>query len=371
LVRLIDSSPRRQVPPCGYVGTCGGCSWQHLRYDAQLQAKQKSVDDALRRIGKLAGFELRPIVPSPAEYHYRRRIRLQVGAERRLGFYGASSHQLVEIDACAIADHRLNGVLPRLRLWARQLETAVECLEIVTGDDPRQLVAFGEAGSAFAPRDQPACADLVSAAGSIDGLVFAGPGWRKTWGEPRIAVKLHDDLMMTVDGDLFTQVNPEGNRRIVDELLNAGCFRKSDRLLELYCGSGNFTLALARRCREILAVEGDRAAVACAKLNAQKNGLNNIRWMAATVPRAIAELRKRREKFNGIILDPPRTGAKGIESDLAGLGAEKIFYISCNPATLARDLAGLGKRGYKLRMIQPFDLFPQTFHVEALAVMER
>jgi len=119
LVRVLDPSPLRQTPPCLYVGNCGGCSWQHLRYDVQLRAKQKSVEDSLRRIGKLDDFDLRPIIPSAHEYHYRRRIRLQIGPDNRLGFYGASSHQLIEIEACLIADERLNGVLEGLRRWSR------------------------------------------------------------------------------------------------------------------------------------------------------------------------------------------------------------------------------------------------------------
>jgi 23S rRNA (uracil1939-C5)-methyltransferase len=371
LVRILDPSPQRQTPPCPYVGICGGCSWQHLRYHAQLQAKQKSIEDSLHRIGKLADFDVRPIIPSAAEYHYRRRIRLQVGADNRLGFYGASSHQLVEIEACLIADERLNGVLEILRRWSRAINTTIEHLELATGDEPGQIVAVAEAAGSFVPRDQTACANLVGANGAVHGLVVAGRDWRRVWGEPRISVKLQDGVSLAVDADVFTQVNPAGNRRVLDELLAAARFRKTDRVLELYCGAGNFTIPVARQSKEVVAVEGHRPAIANGKLNAQRNGLGNIRWISAAVPKALAELRKRREKFSTIILDPPRTGAKGMESDLAALGADMILYVSCNPATLARDLAAIVKHGYKLRKVQPIDLFPQTYHVEALALMER
>lgn len=370
-LRVIEASPLRQTPPCRYAGTCGGCSWQHLRYDAQLEAKQKSVEDALRRIGKLDGFELRPIIPSADEFQYRRRIRLQVGADNRLGFYGASSHQLVEIDACLIADQRLNSVIELLRRWARGMNTAIDHLEIVTGDQPDQIVAVAGATGTFVPRDDPSCANLIAMNGVIQGLIVSGPDWRKVWGEARITVELRGDLSLIVDADAFTQVNPEGNRRILDELLSAGNFQETDRVLELYSGAGNFTLPMARQSNEVVAVEGYRPAIANGKLNAQKNGIDNIRWISAPVPKAVSELKKRRDKFTKIVLDPPRTGAKGIETDLAALGAAKILYVSCNPATLARDLAALIKHGYKLRRVQPIDLFPQTFHVEALAVLER
>jgi 23S rRNA (uracil1939-C5)-methyltransferase len=370
LVGVLEPSPLRRVPPCPYVGDCGGCSWQHLNYPAQLKAKQQSVEDALRRIGKLTDFELRPILPSVEEFNYRRRIRLQVGVANRLGFYGASSHHLVEIDSCRIADERLNRGLEPLRRWAGNLITPLEHLDIVAGDDEKQTVVVARPAGGFVPRDRTACENLLAAEEEIDGLIFAGHDWRHTWGQPAIAVRLQDGLEYRVDADVFTQVNPQGNRLMLKALLDAGHFAKDERLLELFSGAGNFTLALARQSQSVIAVEGHRPALANGKLNAQKNAIDNIRWICSPVPRAVAELKKRHERFAKIVLDPPRTGAKGIEADLAALGAGKIFYISCNPATLARDLAALCKFGYKLRTVQPIDFFPQTFHVEALAVLE-
>jgi 23S rRNA (uracil1939-C5)-methyltransferase len=121
----------------------------------------------------------------------------------------------------------------------------------------------------------------------------------------------------------------------------------------------------------VVAVEGDRPSINNGKLNAQKNAIENVHWICAPVPKAVAELKRRREQFSQIVLDPPRAGAKGIEGDLMAFGAAKIIYVSCNPTTLARDLAALGKLGYKLGIVQPIDLFPQTFHVETVAVLER
>jgi 23S rRNA (uracil1939-C5)-methyltransferase len=212
---------------------------------------------------------------------------------------------------------------------------------------------------------------LIDAKEGIDGVIVAGRDWRASWGHPAIAVRLKEELTLGVDADVFTQVNPQGNRLMLEALLDAGNFNGDERLLELFSGAGNFTLPLARQSQAVVAVEAHRPAVANGKLNAQKNGIDNIRWICAPVPRTVADLKKRRERFDKIVLDPPRTGARGIETDLAALGAGKIFYISCNPATLARDLAAIATLGYKLRTVQPIDLFPQTFHVEALAVLER
>jgi 23S rRNA (uracil1939-C5)-methyltransferase len=371
LVRVISPSPARRTPPCPYVGKCGGCAWQHLNYETQLKAKQQSVDDALKRIGKLSGYDLRPIIGIADEFHYRRRIRLQAGPANKLGFYGASSHHLVEIDSCLIAEEQLNTAIETLRRWAPGMNTAIEHVEIVTGDEANQTVVAARAVNGFIPRDEPACANLIAMDSGIQGLIISGRDWRKFWGEPRITVGLRSDLKFTVDADVFTQVNPAGNRRILDELLTAGDFQTGDRVLELFCGAGNFTLAIARQTEAVFAVEGHRPSIANGKLNAQKNGIENIRWFCAPVPKAVAELKRKRERFSKIVLDPPRAGAKGIEADVAALGAAKILYVSCNPATLARDVAALAKLGYKLATVQPIDLFPQTFHIETLAVLER
>ena len=371
IVRLLHPSGARQSPPCPYVGACGGCSWQHIKYEAQLKAKEQSVSDALRRIGKLDGFELRPIIASALEYRYRRRIRLQVGADKRLGFFGASSHQLVEIDACLIADDRINGVIKNLQGWVRNISTAIEHIEIVTGDESRQLVVVAQGSEGFVSSDSGKCERLASASGPLNGLVLVGKGWRQAWGQTSIAVRLSNLHSLSAEADVFTQINPGANRRILEELLRAGEFRNSDRVLELFSGAGNFTLPIALQTKQIVAVEGYQPAVAGGQRNAAKYSIGNIRWICAPVPRAVAQLKQRRARFDTIVLDPPRVGAKDLIPDLAAFGAKTVLYVSCNPATLARDLAVLVKHGYKLRMVQPVDMFPQTFHVEALALLER
>jgi 23S rRNA (uracil1939-C5)-methyltransferase len=371
LVRLLRPSPARQTPPCPYVGECGGCPWQHIRYEAQLKAKQQNVAAALRRIGKLDGFDLRPIVPSAHEYHYRRRIRLQLDGRQRLGFYQPSSHRLVEIDACRIAMETVNDCLAALRSWIRQTHSALEYLEIITGDRSGEVVLVAKSTAGLAPNDEVAWSRLLEQEPRIQGLVLTGRDWRRTWGNTRVSLFTEDDICLAVEADVFTQINPEGNRRILTELLTTGDFTDQDRVLELYGGAGNFTLSIAKRAREVLAVEGHRPSVASARQSARLNHLSNINWIVSDVPAAVERLVKRRETFTKIVLDPPRAGAKGIDRQLASLSAEKILYVSCNPATLARDLGALAARGYKLTLAQPIDFFPHTFHVEVLALMER
>jgi 23S rRNA (uracil1939-C5)-methyltransferase len=371
IVRILKASFLRQDPPCPYIAQCGGCPWQHVRYESQLTAKQKSVEDALRRIGKLEGFELKPIIASPLTYHYRRRIRLQRDGSKRLGFFTSSSHHLIGIDRCLIADDKLNSVIECLKPWSEELTTDVEHLEVVTGDEPNQIVVVGQAAGGFNSRDSSTCERLLAENRLINGLIVRGRDWRRTWGEVVVSVIPEAGLCVRVDGDVFTQVNSQGNRQLVNELLAAADFIRDDRVLELYSGAGNFTHSIAQRVGDIVAVEGYRPAVESGKQSAQLNAMCNIHWICSPVPAALAQLKKRRQRFSKIVLDPPRTGAKGIERDLAVLDAEKILYISCNPTTLARDLAALTQQGYSLRSVQPVDLFPHTFHVEAIATLVR
>jgi 23S rRNA (uracil1939-C5)-methyltransferase len=370
-IRVISPSRDRVLPPCPYVGECGGCPWQHVRYEAQLQAKQKSIEDALRRIGKLDAFELRPIIPSLNEFGYRRRIRLQVDQNRRLGFYQAASHRLAEIDTCLIAAKEAAGCIETLRAWLPKITTPVEHIEIATGDEPGETVVIASSPAYFLSVDETTCARLLEQESYIRGLIIRGREWRQTWGDTKLSVNTGDGIRFVVEADVFTQINPDGNRKILRELLNAGEFSSADRVLELYCGAGNFTLSIGKRVDEVVAVEGYRPAIQSAKMSAQLNDIDHIHWINAHVPAAVERLAAQREKFSKIVLDPPRAGAKRIDRELASFSADKILYISCNPTTLARDASALSKHGYKLTVVQPVDLFPQTFHVEIIATMIR
>jgi len=371
VARLIRPSPLRQIPPCPYVGECGGCPWQHVQYETQLKAKEKSVEDALRRIGKLEGFELLPILPSPKEYYYRHRIRLQADSRKRLGFHRASSRALVEIGSCLIAEPEVERRLSQAREWIKVLKTQIRHVEIVQGDVDGAVVLVGKAEGGFAVEDDPACSGFLQRSGAATGLILFGRAWRRSWGQAKIGLLSEDGLKTESDGEVFSQVNREANARLARELLEWAGVGGRDHVLELYSGAGNFTFPIARRAAGVTAVEGDARSVENGKANSALHGLTNIHWIRSHVPVAIKQLRERRERFSKIILNPPRSGAKGLEDDLASLGAEKILYVSCNPPTLARDLSALSQRGYRLTRVRPVDLFPQTFHVETLAEMAR
>lgn len=366
-VSVVKPSSLRQEPPCPYFDACGGCPWQAVQYEAQLAAKQKNIEDALTRIGKLGGFELLPILPSASVYHYRRRVRLHADGQKRLGYYRAFSHELIEVDSCLVADPRADLRLGQARSWLKSLRTPVDQLDLVVGDQEDPAVFAGRARGRFARDDDSASSRFLEAHREIGGLILFGRDWRRCWGQGKVLIRLADDLTLQIDAELFSQVNPEGNLQLAREALAWGEFHPGDRVLELYCGAGNFTLPIAKRAGEIVAVEGHPRSIQNGRSNSRLNRLSNIRWICSPADQAVRELRRRGERFTKILLNPPRSGAKGLEDDLASLGAGKILYVSCEPPTLARDLAALGRKGYRATRIRPVDLFPHSYHVEVVA----
>ena len=368
-VTLLQPSPERRAAPCPYVGDCGGCSWQHISHDAQLRAKQQNVADALARVGGLRDFELLSILPASAEFHYRRRITLHVGNGRKLGFHRAFSRNLVEVAGCVIADPDADRGIGLAAQWVRRLETPVSSVEILSGDRPDEVILSAATRHPLRGADARACKETVG--GPVAGIVLAGPGWRRQWGETALSFVVDGDLTLRHDADAFAQINPEGNRKLVDELLSWDAFEKRDSVLEIYAGAGNLTLPMARRVRRVTAVEAGWRLVRNGKRNARDNGLDNVRWLRQDAGRAVDELVRQDRRFTTVVLNPPRAGAKEVAPKLAALGARRILYVSCNPATLARDLRQLTDQGFTLRRVRPVDLFPQTFHVEALAELIR
>lgn len=368
-VSLVEPSAERRATPCPYAGDCGGCSWQQVSYEAQLRAKERNVADALARVGGLSGFEILPILSVSSEYHYRRRISLHPGVRRTLGFRRAFSRDLVEVAHCLIADPDTDRGIGAAAEWVRRLETRVSRVEVVSADRPGEIILSATTRHPLRGADARACKKTL--AGPVAGIVMSGPGWRRQWGDTTLSFAVDGDLTLRHDADAFGQVNPEGNRKLVDELLSWDVFGEQDSVLELYAGAGNLTLPMARRVRQVTAVEAHWRLVQNGKRNAADNGLHNVRWRRQDAAGAVEELIRKGRRYSTLVLNPPRAGAKEVAPKLAALGPRSILYVSCNPATLARDLRELAAHGFAPGRVRPVDLFPQTFHVETLVELTR
>ncbi len=369
VVEILSASPVRREAPCAHLPECGGCTWQHVTYPAQLEAKEAILRDTLVRLGGFdaPALDLRPIVPSP-EWAYRHRLTLRVDGEQRLGFYRHRSHRLVEVERCLIADETVNRALPLAREWLRGVSTEVRRLEIASTRGERVVFVANAEGPYR--HDESFHEKFLRAAPAVGGIVLLGKGWRRSFGKPRVDLEIQPGLEIATEGG-FTQVNPEGNRRLVETVLDFAAPRPDDRVLDLYCGAGNLTLPLASRVQSIVGVETDPRSVEDARRNADVAGLGNCRFLLQSAGSAASALGAEGDRFSLVVLDPPRSGAADVVGEIDALSPARIVYVSCNPATLARDLRRLVDTGFALGPIQPIDLFPQTYHLEAVVRLDR
>ena len=381
LLEVRRRSPDRVSPACEYFGRCGGCSLQHLAPDAQVAMKQAVLVDSLARIAAVAPDEwLAPL--RGAIWGYRRRARLAVRhVERKgrvlVGFREAEKPWVVDMLSCATAEPAISRLIEPLSVLIGKLSIRARLpqVEATVADNATALV--------FRVLDPPTPADrdeLLDFAASHGARVYLQPG------HPDVVVRLDPvdpgddlhyrlpafDLSLTFGPTDFIQVHGEVNRLMVDQALRLLAPGPADRVLDLYCGIGNFTLPLARSAGEVTGLEGAAGAVRRGRHNAALASLANARFVEADLAGAGVEGAWTRERFDLVLLDPPRTGAAELLPALGRTGARRIVYVSCHPGTLARD-AGLLVRehGYRLASAGIMDMFPHTSHVESIALFER
>jgi 23S rRNA (uracil1939-C5)-methyltransferase len=380
-VEVLAASPDRVEPRCRYFGVCGGCSQQHLRPEAQLAAKQQVLHDNLEHIAGLHPPRWLAPLAGPT-WGYRRRARLGVRLVPRkggvlVGFREKNRSLITPLAGCEVLDPRAAALLPALpaTIAALSRPDRIPQVEIAAGDDALALVIRH-----LEPLTAADCAALAGFGRAHDVQVYVQPGRPETaralWPETPAALGYRlpeQGIELEFAPTDFIQVNAELNRRLVAQALTLLAPRPSDHVLDLFCGLGNFSLALARRSTRVLGLEGDRALVDRAGGNALRNGLGNVEFRAADLERAEGPDPWAPERFDLWLLDPPRTGALTAVQRLPPAGGpRRVLYVSCHPATLARDAAVLTRvKGYRLTSAGVMDMFPQTSHVEAMAVFER
>lgn len=377
---VLKPGPDRIEPPCPHAGYCGGCKLQHLAPTAQLREKQQQMLDALARIGKVKPLEILEPLTGPT-LGYRRRARLSVRdvpAKGRVlvGFRERDKPYVADIDHCQV-------IVPELGQRLMELSDVLGKLSIRAGI-PQIEIAYGDESAALTIRclSEPTAEDreqLAALEQSLDVQVFlqpAGPDSIQPLNPPARPLMYRlpdDDVTLAFEPQDFIQVNGEINRALVRRALNALQLKSGDRVLELFAGLGNFTLPMARRGAQVHAVEGDAALVARADANAQRNELDQyITTEVANLFESPQDWQWPGQTFDLALLDPPRAGAAECLDALARSGVRRIVYVSCHPATLARDVGRLvHDHGYRCEQAGVIDMFPQTAHVESMAVLTR
>lgn len=367
VTRIERRSGERVPPACPIVERCGGCPWQHLSYASQIAAKRKIVADHLARIAGVV-VDVAPVLPSPRVYGYRRRIKLRA-EDRRLGYYAGGSHDLVDVDHCALAESEIDAGLADARRLTEALSSRLRRLEIVaTHGGGGGLAMAGEVEGEWIASDEAVCRRWLAESSLCTGLSLRGRRWERRWGSMDIVVQPQPDVRLEIDATAFSQVNPLANRMLVDAVLRMAGDVAGRPVLEAYAGAGNFSAALVDRGAVLTAVEQSPASCRSARHNAAARGTGRgWRVEQGRVEQVLQEHAARQAPFDLILLDPPRSGAAAAVPAILSLHPARLIYVSCDPATLARDLARLATR-YRIAEVQPVDMFPHTYHVETVVL---
>lgn len=370
------ASPERVPPGCPHFSVCGGCSLQHIAVEGQLAHKQRVMLEQLEHIGKVQPETvLPPITGSP--WGYRRRARLGVKYVSKkgavlVGFREKASGLLADLSRCDTLHPSVGLLLPELRALVASLSVfrAIPQIEVAVGDDAAALV-FRHL--------QPLSADdlqILRQFGQTRSLqIYLQPQGPESvvplWPQPaRLSYRLAEHgVELFFQPTDFVQVNAEVNRKMVNLALQLLDLSPEDRVLDLFCGLGNFTLPMARQAAYIVGVEGDAKQVLQARANAAHNGIANVEFHAADLNTELPDAPWLVAGFSKVLLDPPRAGAEAVVRQFRRTGAQRLVYVSCNPATLARDAGELVHRqGYRLAAAGIMDMFPHTGHVETIGL---
>jgi 23S rRNA (uracil1939-C5)-methyltransferase len=380
VIELIDASPDRVPDRCLHDGEpCPGAPWQGLPYERQLSEKARLVDDALRRLGGLDGFELERIDPAVEPWRYRNKLEYSFGerdGELVLGFHRRGSWaEVIDAEDCLLASERNNAARNRVREWARAerippydrrtrsgvLRNLVVREGMRTGQVQTRLVT-SPASFAKPP------VDLHTV---IDGPGDGTEGPTGALGQENLEEELAG-LRLSISHTAFLQTNTAMAERLYGVAADYAGLSGAERVFDLYCGIGTIALALARGAGEVWGIEVAPGAVADAERNARRNGIANAHFVAADTRLGIRPLLERAGKPAVVVVDPPRAGlSKKVVRRVLECEPRRIVYVSCNPTTLAPNASQLVEAGYRLRRVKPVDMFPQTPHVECVALLER
>lgn len=387
LISVEQAAVYRQAPACTHFGVCGGCALQHCEPEQQLELKKRQLirscqglqKDNSKKAPKLGQ---RKVKPAPrfdfdktstlagSEFGYRRRARLGISPSGQLGFRQRGSNDTVAISQCLVLTPALQTLLQSLNEWLaaypqeQPWSTLLGHIELIDAQ-PQALAILRRTGrlseTAVTALTELALQQGFSLAWQGADPVNAGV----------LSYSLGQDLELQFDNRDFIQVNPELNQLMIKQAVAWLAPSGSETVLDLFCGVGNFSLAIARQAQHLVGVEVSAAMVEKAQNNAQRNGIDNADFIAADLEDEQAINALRQLEVDAVLLDPPRTGAAGIMPFLSKLNARCIVYVSCNPSTLVRDAKQLLSGGYHLKRLSAMDMFPNTSHLEAMALFER
>ena len=382
-------SPRRQESDCPYYGRCGGCDFRHMDYAEELEAKRLRVQDALQRLGG-SEVKVEEILGAAETEHYRNKSQYPMGAQGTVGFYRARSHEVIPVESCLIQRREADAAADALRRYIRRFRVScydesahrglLRHLYVRTNGAGESLICVLGSGDG-APYENELVAMLREAVPNAIGIVWGvnrkvgnvilGEEYRTLWGEDTLVDTLHG-LRFRLSVPSFYQVNRAQAEVLYQKAVEYAALTGEENVLDLYCGAGTITLCMARHAKSAIGAEIVGAAVRDARENAKNNGVENVEFMEGDAKVAAAELARRGLRPDVICVDPPRKGlAPEVIEAAAEMNPKRIVYVSCDPATLGRDVKRFAALGYVATRAAAVDLFPRTANIESVVLLQK
>lgn len=384
---LLKPSPHRVTPLCEAYEKCGGCALMHMDYAEQLKTKTQIVKDCLERLGGFAGVEVQPTIGMDDPRRYRNKGSFPIGmidGTAVFGFYAERSHRLIPLFDCPIEDARITALARTVTEWANRNHVRVYdettgkgCLRAcvirvtTTGERMAAVVTKGELPAKDSLIKMLDVESLYHNRNDRNTNVLFGDRFTLLKGKPQITEQ-QGDLRFAVSPQSFLQVNPEQTRKLYDTAIRLLNPQPDQTIADVYCGIGTISLAIAKHAGKVVGIECVPEAIEDAKKNAESNGISNAAFLCGLAEDVLPELVRKGMRPDAIVIDPPRKGCEEqVLSAIAESGVDRVVYVSCNPATLARDAKILASFGFRIENVQPVDMFPHTQHVETAALMIR
>ena len=393
LIELKNISEERVDPTCHVH--CGGCQLQHMSYNLQLQMKQNQVRNVMKKIGHLEHVPIHPIIGMDNPFHYRNKVQIPVGEKDGkliTGYYQKRSHRIVEdLDTCSSQADEINEILPEVKKIANRIgieaydeenhRGVLRHIMIRTGYATKETMLVLVTKTNKLPGKEILIQELTDKFPDIKSIVqnindqrtnlILGEKTKVLWGEEYIHDKI-GELTFAISAKSFYQVNPVQTKVLYDKALEYAKIDENDVVIDAYCGIGTISLFLAQKAKKVYGVEVVPEAIHDAKANAKLNGMNNVEFVVGQAEKIMPEWKREGLDPDVIVVDPPRKGcAPEFLEAMIEMEPKRIVYVSCNPSTLARDLRILEDGGYRTNEVQPVDMFPNTTHVEAIALIQR
>lgn len=394
LIEIIKSSEFRILPKCGIYKKCGGCQLQHMTYEAQLAFKTQRVKDVIERIGKLHNVVIHDAIGMNAPFRYRNKVQLPVGTadgKVQIGFYAPRSHNIIDMDSCLIQDESADVVVRLTREWITKYNIRpydentdnglIRHIMVRKGFKTGEIMVVLVTKEEKLPNAKEFIDIMVK---NIDGLksIVQNVNTKKTnvilgyknitlWGQDKITDYI-GQFRFNISPLSFFQVNPVQTEVLYKKALEYANLTGNETVFDAYCGTGTISLFLSQKAKKVYGVEIVPQAIEDAKRNAVENNITNTEFFTGQAEKVIPEIIDQGIRADVVVVDPPRKGCeKSLLEAISKMQPKRIVYVSCDPATLARDLAILKELNYETAEIQPVDMFPMTAHVECVALIER